>query len=321
MATNGQVAERYAEAAPSGAMLRPKANNVFVSEDGRTIYSYGRHFPMARIMPEGDYNERGWWLANGDRYSVTTSAHQSHLRSALARTGLPVLIVPFSVISAAGIREATITPVDIRPAEYEMVTRRSTERPEHSHTELPDGTFEWNVHLHHLGASVFTADYLPGNGDYTPRTAAFLSAFDDQEGHGLYFLAQMPEGVHPATVAEAFAALRPMMVQEADDAGLTVTRQGDVFAIPSHLTTRDIRQGTWPAVKGAYVLGVNHTATEVVETPGATFARGTLRHRPRESWRQPEHKMQRMGDGKTWHRLVKNTVPEGRSWSVDGRVD
>jgi hypothetical protein len=29
----------------------------------------------------------------------------------------------------------------------------------------------------------------------------------------------------------------------------------------------------------------------------------------------------KLGDGKTWYKLVKNTVPEGRSWSVTGKVD
>src|SRR5271170_6381641 len=120
MTTNSQVTDRYATAAPDGAMLRPKSNNVYVSRDGRTIYSYGSHFPMAIIMPAGGGcscgnsqasvdaghlsvsntshrqlpdNPRGWWLVNGDRYSVTTSRHQSDLRGALAKTGLPMLIV------------------------------------------------------------------------------------------------------------------------------------------------------------------------------------------------------------------------------------
>ena len=314
MASNSEVSSRYAEAAPDGRMLRPKANNVLVSDDGTTIYSYGRHFPMARIMPAGD-DPRGWWLVNGDSYSVSTSRHQSDLRSALARTGLPVLIVPFTAISRAGIRQAAIVPVQIMPDTYETVWH-SEPKPDGTYAwdvrTLPDGREQWAARVHHLGASVFTAEY-----GHDGAAASFLSAFDEQERHALYFLAQLPDGVHPATVAEALTALRLAEVLAADAAGVPVTRQGDVFAIPADVLTRELPAGA----RQAYVLGVNHVATEVRERDGVTWARGTLRHRPRDSWRQPEHKRQRMGDGRQWHRLIRNTVPDGRSWSAGGRVD
>jgi hypothetical protein len=328
MTTNGQVTDRFAQAAPDGAMLRPRSNTVFVSADGHTIYSYGHHFPMATIMPAADGTARGWWLVNGDRHSVTTSGHQSALRTALARTGLPVLIVPFSALESAGIRHDSITPVAIDPDQWETVWH-SEAKPEgtyaYDYRTLPNGQQQWSSYVHHLGASVFTANYGTrtygmldaGRGDVL-TTATFLSAFDEQEGHGLYFLAELPAGAHPATVAEALTALRPNDVLAADQAGVHVTRQGDVFAVPAEITTREL---PGPSRHGAYVLGVNHTATEVRELDGVTYARGTLRHRPRESWRSPEHKMQRMGNGRQWHRLVKNTVPEGRSWSVSGNVD
>lgn len=324
MATNGQVTARYAKAAPGGVMLRPKANNVYVSPDGRTIYSYGSHFPMAHIMPAEDGTPRGWWLVNGDKYSVTTSHHQSDLRSCLARTGLPVLIVPFSALREAGIRRDTITPVEILPDSYEIVWH-SEPKPAgtYAYDYRNDGA-EWASRVHHLGASVFTADTRSGWSDYgTPimATCSYLSAFDNQERFGLYFLAELPDGVMPQTVAEAFTALRPAMVQEADAAGVKVTRQGDVFAIQTGLTTRELTRAGAVRPDTAYVLGVNHTATDVRVLGDETYARGILRHRPRESWRRPEHRMQRMGDGKTWHRVVKNTVPDGRSWSAGGNVD
>lgn len=324
MTTNSQVIDRYAAAAPDGAMLRPRSNNVYVSDDGRTIYSYGSHFPMAHIMPDGD-SPRGWWLVNGDSYSPTTNGHQSSLRGALAKTHLPMLIVPFSALERAGISQDTIKPVQIMPDEFETVWH-SEDKPDgtyaYDYRDMPDGSRQWASRVHHLGASVFTATY---RGDWTGRNysnhrASFLSAFDDQEGAGgLYFLAQLPDGSNPETVAEAFTALRPMEVRAADVSGLPVTRQGDVFAVPSELGTRDL---PGPSRRGEYVLGVNHTATEVrTDGMGNDYGRGHLRHRPQEWGRLPEHRRQRMGDGKTWHRLVKNTVPAGRSWSVGGGVD
>ena len=45
---------------------------------GSTLYSYGSHFPMAHLL------DSGWYVINGDTYSVTTTAHQSLLRRALS---------------------------------------------------------------------------------------------------------------------------------------------------------------------------------------------------------------------------------------------
>ena len=39
------------------------------------VYSYGKHFPMYVYNPDGCK-----WLANGDKYSVSTSKQQSQLR-------------------------------------------------------------------------------------------------------------------------------------------------------------------------------------------------------------------------------------------------
>jgi len=64
---------------------------------------------------------------------------------------------------------------------------------------------------------------------------------------------------------------------------------------------------------------------------GTTLARGTLRHkRIAHTWQgvfagMPEHKRVKLGDGKTWYRVVKNTVPviggQSRAWTVGGGVD
>jgi len=54
-----------------------KGNNTFgrnVSETCYVVYSYGTHFPMyAWVSGKG-------WYRNSDKYSVTTSKHQSQLR-------------------------------------------------------------------------------------------------------------------------------------------------------------------------------------------------------------------------------------------------
>src|SRR3990167_1848781 len=44
-----------------------------------TIYSYGQHFPLViRNYAESNHKSgKVWYLINGDKYSVTTSQHQS----------------------------------------------------------------------------------------------------------------------------------------------------------------------------------------------------------------------------------------------------
>ena len=48
-----------------------KATGGNMFTDGTTIYSYGAHFPIATRLNDGSY------LRNNDRYSITTSGHQS----------------------------------------------------------------------------------------------------------------------------------------------------------------------------------------------------------------------------------------------------
>ncbi len=196
---------------------------------------------------------------------------------------------------------------------------------------------------------------------YTENTpvyaeAYFLSAFDEQESPPLYFLAQLPDGIsEPRSVGEAFEALKPEMVRRAEADGKAITRQGDVFAVEVGMSTRELsalgatavitppeevstadpeRYRRWRKQHNlggteSWVLGVNHTASETMTAGDGhfTYARGTLRHRRvvHGVITRGEHRRQRMGDGKTWHLLVKNTVPyvhgQSRAWTVGGGVD
>lgn len=349
MTTHDQIVRRFAEKAglPESGSLKDNGNLIVGHHSGYgsyvidTIYSYGSHFPLATIMPSASGDPRGWWLLNGDTYSVSTSRHQSLVRNAVKGTGLPSMIVSFSALNEAGIRHSSITPVEILPDRYTWEPRTRVEAPsDYSRTggdstrnwqQLPDGRWSYEAQVHHLGEAVFHAKYTQrvprvienGVWRYPPNihgTAYFLSAFDENEpGFGLYFMCQLPPDAKPSTVAEAREALKPELVKFAEKAGLEVLRQGDVFAIVTDAETRNLRA---PSERAAFVLGVNHQVTEVRhDKRGLTYGRGFMRHRPRESWRRPEHRTLKLGDGKTWYLLVRNTVPEGRSWSMGGNVD
>ena len=60
------------------------------------------------------------------------------------------------------------------------------------------------------------------------------------------------------------------------------------------------------------LLGTAHTATEVITMPdGTQYARGMMYHDPElmGEGRERDHIRRRLGDGKVWHMVCKNTVP------------
>lgn len=176
--------------------------------------------------------------------------------------------------------------------------------------------------------------------EHRTRRAKFLSSFDYQEAQPLYFLCELPRS-NVQTVDEAYELLKPPAVKAAFDSGLPVARQGDIFAIPTSLTTRELKSRAREVGKRLALLGGTHTASEVIVTNEGTYARGVLYHDPGE-WRERDHARRKMGNGRTWHRILKNTVPsfnrngwipEGsqstsavqrgdvRAWSAGGAVD
>lgn len=60
---------------------RPAASGSNLFFDGPTLYSYGRHFPVASIVPH-PVTGRAIALFNRERYSNSTSKHQSYAHSA-----------------------------------------------------------------------------------------------------------------------------------------------------------------------------------------------------------------------------------------------
>lgn len=343
--------------------------NVDPDEPRRVMYrstELGRYVVPAERGQSPFWLLNGDSYYHGGRMGDNTGAHQDSLRRLVEQAGLRVLILPYSVLGSAGIDRDTIIPIDIRPDHMENIPHSAATldevpglyrlrwiEPHHDEngtyipwhqvpiTPADDGRYHWTTQRHWLGASVFRAqvsyDQRVTHDDGTRETVEvsgvrwFLSDFDENEPGPLYFLCELPAGARHLTIADALNSLKPWQVTSAEDRGIPVYRQGDVFAIQrTGLTQKGLAEQGYvrpaPSPVGigkheAVVLGVNHTATEVMVHPvsGVTYARGILRHRP--AHRRPEHRNVKLGDGKTWFRLLKNTVPEGRSWSLGGRVD
>lgn len=83
MTSNAAVCAAFAE--------HEVARTKHLYTDGNIIYSYGEHFPIG--IWDGDIV-----LITKDKYSSTTSHHQTNLRQALIEHGIPYKRVPLRQI-------------------------------------------------------------------------------------------------------------------------------------------------------------------------------------------------------------------------------
>jgi|GEM_PF-6254313 len=171
-----QVAARWRDnvLSGSGRMLTNERMPVY----GDRIYSYGLHFELARPLRDRRGNAIAF-LLNGDRYSNTTSKHQSVVRSVLH--GHQTVIIPHSVLSAAGISMDSVRILDSTPDRTETVKQTSRDYadlparwrkhrqepsaaradgfPEHEWDYTFDGqTYRWVTYRHWLGESLIEAE-------------------------------------------------------------------------------------------------------------------------------------------------------------------
>src|SRR6185437_4828346 len=126
-----------------------------------------------------------FWLLNGDLHyhggftGDNMGWWQDKIREIVTDVGLRHLILPFSVLSSAGIDVRSVRPVDIRPDHWEDIhhyTDDLSEVPEWARRLSvyndkrqwlrydpiepdDDGTYHWMSQRHWLGASVFTASF------------------------------------------------------------------------------------------------------------------------------------------------------------------
>lgn len=183
--------------------------------------------------------------------------------------------------------------------------RRTWDRVEIEDNEDGTKTYKWVTRRHWLGESVIRATVsVPGGKN---RRRFFISGFDHQEPRPLYFFCELPRAAKPATLDDAYQALKPQAVVMAEAMGRPVQRQGDIFAINLRSANkRQLRKRGARFEKRGTLLATNHEATEVAYLPdGTTLARGVLYHNPQ--WRAADHRRVRLHDG--WSVVIKNTVP------------
>jgi len=273
-----------------------KGARVFFEDD--RLYSFGHHFILAIRTKHNAF------IINADKYSVSTSCHQS-IAISISPKGTPQ--IPFSALGAANVQIDNIEIIDKSDDTWEMRTTRD-----------PKTGKKKTYLVHHLGACLFRE-----GGRY------FLSAIDLECRRPQYFLVEL---VNPASsVYEAFRQISGLNNEdwEAYTRG-EILRQGEYFFKPVG-TTNELKQQLkikkleikkrvdlnelffrepTGGLSSLFTQRRNpHIATECINYNGAVYARGTVRH--------TEHKMLRLG--KLWHKVALNFVFD--SWTAAGAVD
>jgi len=200
------LVRRFAEGKTSGS-----ASNMFIRGD--KLYSYGTHFILA--IRYG--TKKQYYLLNGDRYSSSTSRHQSYCQHGLK----PNYIIPFSVLTAAlpetrYDHDYRLVFLDDTPEEFREVEYRDPKTNELKTRQE-----------HQLGSTLFRRG-----------KRYFLSSTDpDARWRRGYFLVELPRAV--TTIKEAYDSLKPINEDILD--GQPCLRQGEFFLIPKpDIQTKDL---------------------------------------------------------------------------------
>ncbi len=282
-----------------------RGSRVFADKSDDAVFSYGRHFPLVVRIPGG-------FLVNGSRYSVSTARHQSLALHALAESRQRYAVVPFHAI------EMAMAALD-RRVRYDFLS----ELKKTVGITVPSSGERWQAVEYKKpdGASAHRFVHTLGNSVIRVRDREFVSAVDETgAGRGIYFFTQLSSRKTPSSMQEALDMLKPLFVRNAEKEGLEVSRQGEWFAVPVRIGTRqlmrDVRRGV--AVRGQdHVLGRegHHQLTHAViykygPKKGQVFARGTMRHT------RGEHRMLALP---AWSRIVHSV--QGQSYSLSGNFD
>lgn len=109
---HAEIADRWARRA-AGYTSQGPLKGANLHDEGDSIFSYGSHFEVARILRDTK-REPVAFLLNGDRYSVTTAKHQNAVLTAVNRIDLPRVTIPHEALSAAGIELASVEIVHVQ---------------------------------------------------------------------------------------------------------------------------------------------------------------------------------------------------------------
>jgi len=259
--------------------------------------------------------EDGGLLANGAALSWPMRRHQRQVLRSLEDAHASFGVVPFHSIVAAwtdGEKDDwDQAPIAISDLQKEVGIVVPSKGERWSQVKVKDKYGRTKTRsLHTLGDSVIRV-----------KERFYLSAVDETgHGAGMYFLAELATDQAPASLADAFNALKPPVVREAEAQGANVLRQGEWFAIPTMFLTSELMRDVERGIAGYrqnHVLGKDghHQLEETViyragDRRGEVFARGVLKHT------ENEHYDLDLGTIR-WYLIVHNI--QGASYTLTGK--
>jgi len=286
-----------------------RGGNVFAS-DG-VLYSYGHHFPLAIRRP-AEFNHKDkteWYLLNGDKYSVSTSKHQSITYSVFREYPR----VSFTALRAAGLHYRTVEVIDWCGDEWEAVYA-GDDNFDTFRLTVPVGA-EYHEHKDDDGNITQKSYHRIGAVVLRQEDQYYLCAMDE----GSDFISLLPCEVY--TVGEAYDSLKPEIVKTAIAQGEDVKRQGEWFFIPvNQLMLPKIRKKDYLpkiALPAADASSNQHICTRTYKNGDQYLVKGIVRHISPQNRRRADHRAVKLGD--MVHMAVCNTTKG--NWSASGRVD
>lgn len=338
MATHRQIMQRWVEVQEGTEKRNLSDYNSSVKHyDSPYLYSWGRHFELARRLPDGMY------LLNGDGSTSSTGRHQSILRDVMdggaffvwdpvQRTSIFVrdllsyehVIIPHSALRSAGIDIDTIKVVDKRDAEtlptivehphlplfvrdeVDLAVRTGEGSWHHTWVEQwmsrseavqTETGWRWTEHIHRLGESIFTAD-VTARGTNGDVVRRNTMFISAWDNQDVRTYFLSELPYPVASLAEAYEALKPETVKLGELEGKRIVRQGDIFGVETSFTTQQIKDMLKPE---GMLPGATHSIKEYVTRMG--YLLGT-NHVATESVVLPNGAV--LARGLLWHK------PEGR---------
>ena len=231
-----------------------KGCNVFA--DGDILYSYGRHFPLAVRREE---KNKTWYLLNGDKYSVSTAKHQGKTYSTFSDQPR----VSFSALSAAGLDYFTCKLIDFTKDQYASVYP-GDKGFDAFRKSIPVGA-EYHEKREKDGSVIYKSYHRVGTAVLEQNKKHYICAMDE----GSYFISLLPHKVK--TVDEAFQALKPRAVKEAETIDSGCKRQGEWFFIPAALNFKDSQFQKNSALPSVDSSSNQHICTRLLKTGNKFF--------------------------------------------------
>lgn len=294
--SHNDLVDKFGRGATSG-----KSTSMFI--EGDILYSYGHHFPLLIRWNNG-------YLMNADKYSVTTSCHQSNCWR------LATIQIPFSALRRAlklsqwfdEYNEIHLIHKEKerwdetgkwwfreRTNNYKFKKGRLVDKEEKETIEK-----EWEQTNTKNGYFSEQKERRPESSVLEYKGNYYLSSMDGQN----YFISLLPEKVK--TVKEAFDCLVPeeLWVRE-------YKRQGEWFFHPVNVKVKEYEKWIYLPQKFDNITGHHQARDYFKPEEGHPLVRGTIRHD------NGDHRMLKLGE--QWHEAIESR--HLGSWGASGKVD